>query len=351
MAFTLGELARLVQGTVRGDASCIIEGASTIRDAKESDITLADSNKVAAQLVDSHAVAVVVNEKFVPEGKNVIVVPNVHAAFAAIVSMFRPRHTRRPVGISPLAVIDPTAQVAVDAQIHPGVVVDAGVTIGAGSILYPGVHVMAGSRIGANTTLFANVVLYENTIIGDRCILHANAVIGAYGFGYDSSSGKHILSAQLGNVEIGDDVEIGAGTTIDRGTYSATMIGSGTKIDNQVMIGHNCRLGKHNLICSQVGIAGSCTTGDYVVMAGQVGIGDHIDIGSQATLAAKAGVMNDIPAKSIFVGIPATPYKEQMQKQAVLSKLPEMRKEFKEVQRRLDMLEKLLNSEASKDAA
>jgi UDP-3-O-[3-hydroxymyristoyl] glucosamine N-acyltransferase len=143
--------------------------------------------------------------------------------------------------------------------------------------------------------------------------------------------GQHQLSAQLGNVKIGSDAEVGANTTIDRGTYGPTLIGDGTKIDNQVQIAHNCRIGKHNLICSQVGIAGSTTTGDYVVMAGQVGVRDHVHIGDRAVLGAMAGVSNDVPAGSVMIGIPATPEREQKLKQAALSKLPEMRKQLKQL--------------------
>ena len=140
---------------------------------------------------------------------------------------------------------------------------------------------MAGSQIGPDVTIFPNAVLYENTVVGPRCVIHAGAVLGAYGFGYYCVDGRHQLSAQLGNVVLGADVEIGAGTTIDRGTYGPTIIGEGTKIDNQVMVAHNCRIGRHNMLCSQVGIAGSTTTGDYVVMAGQVGVRDHVHIGDR----------------------------------------------------------------------
>ena len=141
---------------------------------------------------------------------------------------------------------------------------------------------MAGSQIGEEVTIFPNAVLYENTVVGPRCLIHANAVLGAYGFGYGFADGRHVLSAQLGNVVLGADVEIGAGSTIDRGTYGPTSIGEGTKIDDLVMVAHNCRIGRHNMLCSQVGIAGSTTTGDYVVMAGQVGVRDHVHIGDRA---------------------------------------------------------------------
>ena len=147
-----------------------------------------------------------------------------------------------------------------------------------------------------------------------------------------------MLSAQLGNVVLGADVEIGAGTTIDRGTYGPTIIGEGTKIDDLVMVAHNCRIGRHNMLCSQVGIAGSTTTGDYVVMAGQVGVRDHVHIGTGAVLGAKAGVTNDVPAGHRMIGIPATPEREQKIKQAALSKLPELRRQVKKLQNAVDKL-------------
>ncbi len=175
-------------------------------------------------------------------------------------------------------------------------------------------------------------MLYENTVVGPRCLIHAGAVLGAYGFGYELVDGRHQLSAQLGNVELGPDVEIGAGTTIDRGTYGATVVGEGTKIDNLVMIAHNCRIGRHNMLCSQVGIAGSTTTGDYVVMAGQVGVRDHVHVGKGAVLGAMAGVINNVPDGSRMIGIPATPEREQKIKQAVMTRLPEMRQQLKRLQ-------------------
>ena len=211
-------------------------------------------------------------------------------------------------------------------------------TIGDGSTIHSGVHIMAGSRIGANVTIFPNAVLYENTIVGPRCLIHANAVLGAYGFGYGFANGRHVLSAQLGNVVLGADVEIGAGSTIDRGTYGPTSIGEGTKIDDSVMVAHNCRIGRHNMLCSQVGVAGSTTTGDYVVMAGQVGVRDHVHIGDRAVLGAMAGVTNDVPADARMIGIPATPERDQKIKQAAFSKLPEMRRQLKQLQRAVDEL-------------
>jgi UDP-3-O-[3-hydroxymyristoyl] glucosamine N-acyltransferase len=164
-------------------------------------------------------------------------------------------------------------------------------------------------------------------------------VLGAYGFGYKTVEGRHRLSAQLGNVVLEADVEVGAGATIDRGSYGSTVVREGTKIDNLVMIGHNCRIGRHNLLCSQVGIAGSTTTGDYVVMGGQVGVRDHVHIGDRASLGAKAGVKGDVPAGEYYFGFPATPERDQLALQAALAKLPELRRHVKELQRQLDELQ------------
>ncbi len=188
---------------------------------------------------------------------------------------------------------------------------------------------MAGCKLGEKVTVFPNAVLYENTEVGDRSTIHANAVLGCHGFGYKLVDGRHQETAQLGYVQVGCDVEIGAGSTIDRGTYGPTVIGDGTKIDNLVMVAHNCHIGRHNMLCSQVGIAGSSTTGDYVVLAGQVGVRDHVKIGQGAIVGAKAGVSNDVPMGAHMLGIPAMPEREQKVQFAAMSKLPEMRRQMK----------------------
>ena len=351
MAFTLGEISRLVRGRLHGDPSIVIRGSAIIRDAQAGQITLADSAKAVSALAECGASAVIVGEGVTVDHMAYIQVERVHAAFKTVVECFRPRVRESHQGISQHAFVDPTAQIGRDVTIFPGVYVGPQVELGDRVVLYPGVCVMGGSTIGADSVLHANVVLYEGTEVGSNCLIHASAVLGAYGFGYETREGRHVLSAQSGYVRLENHVEIGAGTTIDRGTYGPTVIGEGSKLDNQVMVAHNCRIGRHNLLCSQVGIAGSSTTGDYVVMAGQVGVGDHLAIGSKTILAAKAGVMNDVPSDSIFVGIPATPHREQMQKQAAWSKLPEMRKEFKAMQKELADLRARLEGMGRREAA
>jgi len=321
-----------------GDATLIVTGASPIGEAGPGQITLVDSAEKNGSLATSRAAAAVVPRNWVPNGTPVIQADDVHRAFSTIIAYFRPPRPARRMGVSPLAVVSPTAKLGANVDVFPYATVGDDVEIGDNTTVGAGVHILAGSRIGADVMIFPNAVLYENTVVGPRSVIHAGAVIGAYGFGYSSINGRHQLSAQLGNVVIGADVEVGAGTTIDRGTYGSTVIGEGTKIDNQVMVAHNCRIGRHNMLCAQVGIAGSTTTGDYVVMAGQVGVRDHVHIGDKAVLGAMAGVINDVPDNARLVGIPATPEREQMIKQAALSKLPEMRRELKQLKAAVESL-------------
>jgi UDP-3-O-[3-hydroxymyristoyl] glucosamine N-acyltransferase len=338
MQATLAQLATMVDGHLLGCGDLIIQGAAPLRDAQPGQITLVDGSEKNQNLATCRAAAVIAPRTFNPQGLPAIQVNDAHRAFAVVVAYFQPLRRPRRIGISPLASVSPTAQLAADVDVHPYATIGDDVTIGAGTTIHAGVHILAGARIGENVTIFPNAVLYENTVVGSGCLIHAGAVLGAYGFGYELVEGRHQLSAQLGNVELGADVEIGAGTTIDRGTYGATLIGEGTKIDDLVMVAHNCRIGRHNMLCSQVGIAGSTTTGDYVVMAGQVGVRDHVHIGAGAVLGAMAGVINDVPERVRMIGIPATPEREQKIKQAVISRLPEMRQQLKRLQSVVDEL-------------
>lgn len=332
-SITLGILAELVVGKVVGDTARVIHGAATLREVQPGQITLVDRPEKLPQLAKSQAAAVVVPQAMDCQWPAIVRVADSHAAFSKIVSYFRPPRLQTVVGVSPHAVISPTAQLGQGVNVHAGATVGDDCVIGDGTTILPGTQVLPGCRIGRDATIGPAAVLYEDTLVGDRASIHGGAVIGAHGFGYSLVEGRHVLAAQLGYVRIGNDVEIGAATTIDRGTYGSTTIGDGTKIDNLVQIAHNCQIGRHNLICSQVGVAGSTTTGDYVVMGGQAGVRDHVHIGHQAMLSAMAGVTNDVPDKAVMMGIPATPQREQKLKQAAFAKLPEMRKEFKAMRR------------------
>ncbi|REK15617.1 MAG: UDP-3-O-(3-hydroxymyristoyl)glucosamine N-acyltransferase [Planctomycetota bacterium] len=342
MPTTLSALAQLVNGEVVGDPSIEIEDAATLLDAGPQDITLVDRNAKPGSLATAQARAVVVPRGFPSEELTLpaIVVEDEHPAFTTLVMHFRPPRRTQRVGISPQAQVDPTARLAADVEVEAGATVGPHVEIGPGSTIRSGARVMAGCRLGRDVTIHPNAVLYDDTRVGDRSVIHANVVLGCHGFGYRVFEGNNLPTAQLGWVEVGVDCEIGSCSTVDRGTYGPTLIGDGTKIDNLVMIAHNCRIGRHNMICSQVGVAGSTITGDYVVMAGQVGVRDHVRIGERAVLAAKAGVSCDVPDGAHMLGIPAIREREQKIQFAAISKLPEMRRQLRRLQRTLDEMAK-----------
>lgn len=351
MQLTLKEAAQIVGGTHHGSDQIVIRGTGTLSSARQGEITFADSSKSLERLERSPAEVVLVPAELQPTDRAYIQVEDVREAFAKLVAHFRPPRQIVRTGVSDSASVSPLAQLADDVDVHPGAVIGDHVEIGAGTTIHANVTVMAGCKIAENVTIYPGAVLYEDTIVGARCILHANCVIGAFGFGYDVVDGAHQLGSQMGYVELESDVEIGAATTVDRGSYGATTVGAGTKVDNQVQIAHNCRIGRHNILCAQVGIAGSSTTGDYVVMAGQVGIPDHVHIGDQVTIGAKSGVMRDVPNGQTMLGIPATPERSQMQLLAALQRLPQMRKQVRAMQRVVDAHDQLLTQDTGREAA
>lgn len=345
--WTLSELAKRIGASVFGDGSILIAGVAPTHLAESSELTfLADLSK--AKLLDGcRAAAILVptgtRERF-PE-RTILEADDVGRSFDEAAALFHP--VRQPIapGVSTRAFVNSTARLGKNVAVGDGAYIGADVELGDSCAVYPNGVILDGTTIGQKTVIFPNVTIYENCRIGARCRIHSGAVIGAYGFGYDSSADGHKISAQLGNVVIEDDVEVGANSTIDRATHGSTIIGGGTKIDNLVMIAHNCRLGRHNLICAHTGIAGSTTTGDFVVMAGRVGVKDHVHIGNGAILGAMAGVMENIPEKGQYVGIPATELKEWFKKQAALAKLPAMRREFIALQNEVKRLTERMERE------
>jgi UDP-3-O-[3-hydroxymyristoyl] glucosamine N-acyltransferase len=356
-SITLGMLAEMVSGKVVGDTATVIHGAAVVREVARGEITFIDQAERLKQLATTEAAAVIVPESIGwdengagdgPARWAVVRVKDVHVAFSKIVSYFHPPRTNASIGVSSQAIVARSARLGKNVNVHPGVTIGDDCLVGDDTTILPGAQILPGCTIGSGVLIGPGVVLYENTIVGDRSIIHGGAVLGAHGFGYSQVAGRHVPSAQLGYVGIGNDVEIGAGSTIDRGTYGATTVGDGTKIDNLVQIAHNCQIGKHNLICSQVGVAGSTTTGDYVVMGGQAGVRDHVHIGSRAILSAMAGITNNVPDGVVMLGVPATPEREQKIKLAAVAKLPEMRKEFKAMRRAIAELEKYAGIQASR---
>ncbi|MGC1274006.1 MAG: UDP-3-O-(3-hydroxymyristoyl)glucosamine N-acyltransferase, partial [Planctomycetaceae bacterium] len=252
----------------------------------------------------------------------------------------KPARRPAPIGPSPQAFVDPGATIGKDTNIHPGATIASDVVIGDRCEIQAGVRIGPGCRIGDDVQLDPNVVLYHEVLIGNRVTIQAGSVIGAIGFGYRTREGRHERIPHYGTVRIEDDVDIGACSTIDRGVIGETVVGEGTKIDNNVVIAHNCRLGRHNLLVSQVGFAGSVTTGDYVVCAGQVGIADHVTIGAGAILGAKAGVHKDLAGGKTYLGAPAAPIEETTRAVMTMQKLPQLRQSLRELERQVAALRK-----------
>lgn len=338
---TLARLAEIVGGHIVGDPATVCHDAQPLQDVTAGCITLLDDRKRIQEIQQTNAVVVEQPLDACPQAQ--LVVDDLHATFEKIVEIFRPPLCPSPPGISPQAIVDATAIIGSETFIAAGAHVGPRVVLGERCRVMPGVVIMQNCVIGNDCTLFPGVVLYEQTVLEERVTVHAGSVLGAYGFGYRQENGRHVRHAQLGNVHVEADVEIGASVTVDRGTYGSTRIGTGTKIDNQVMIAHNCQIGRHNLLCSQVGIAGSCRTGDYVILAGQVGLKDHVTLGDQAIVAAQAGVMDDLPGKEVYLGSPATTQRNQMQIFAVQRRLPEMRKAIQRLTKELEAVRESLN--------
>jgi UDP-3-O-[3-hydroxymyristoyl] glucosamine N-acyltransferase len=340
----LPSLARRVHGELFSrtqlEETLPIIGAAPLSDARPGYITLVDHEKHLPRLQASNAAACVTSRSFPELAISQIVVTNPHEAFAKICELFRPQVViARKNGIDAMASVASTASIHANATVEPFSSVADHCSVDSGTHIHRNVTVMQGCKIGKDCQLFPGVVLYPGTILEDRVVLHAGCVLGAHGFGYRMENGAHTPTSQLGWVHVECDVEVGANTTIDRGTYGATRIGCGTKIDNLVMIAHNCNIGKHNLICSQVGIAGSASTGDYVVLAGQVGVRDHVHIGDRTMVGAQAGVAADAESDKVLLGSPAMPRTEQAVIFASLTRLPELRKTVRQLEKRIAQLQ------------
>ena len=311
------EIAKLVGGTFDGPADPELTGVAALDRATASELSFVAHPKYLPYLAESEAGAILVTETLIPRGSTTlprIVVGDVHRALAEVLRRFHPEPTI-PEGIHPSAVIGKNVRI------------EKGVRIGACAV------VGDDCTIGADTYLYPNVTLYSKVHVGERCIIHSGARIGTDGFGYTFVDGKHVKVPQVGGVAIGNDVEIGANTCIDRGSVGPTEIGNSVKIDNLVHIGHNVRIGDFSIIVAQVGVSGSTTIGKGVTIAGQAGLQGHIRIGDGATIGGQAGVFGDVPAGATYSGYPARPHKESLRAQAALFKLPEILKRMRKLER------------------
>lgn len=334
----LREFAETVDGIIHGDAGTELTGAASIGDASAGDITFLSSPKYLELARNCRASCIIV-KKYLPELPVAqIVVANPSYAFAQALKIFFPPSVFPP-GVREQAFVAEGASVSEGATILPFAHVSEGARIGDGTVVHAGVFVGRDAAIGSQCLLFPNVTVGERTIIGNRVIIHPGAVIGSDGFGYVFEKGEHHKIPQVGSVVIEDDVEIGANVTIDRATTGRTVIGKGTKIDNLVQVAHNVRIGRHSLIVAQVGIAGSTEIGDYVTLAGQVGVADHAVIESGTIAGGQSGLSGHV-AKGSYTGSPAIDHRTWLRAQALFAKLPEMHRKLKELEEKIERIEK-----------
>ncbi|MBQ7651978.1 MAG: UDP-3-O-(3-hydroxymyristoyl)glucosamine N-acyltransferase [Victivallales bacterium] len=302
------EIAALVGGSIIGNYHGDLTGVSSLKEAMCTDVAFLGNEKYISQVLPSKAGVVLVPPSFQeepPEGRAWIVCGNPSAEFSKVVTVFTPEAVKYEPGIHERACVADGAMVAADASVGACAVISKGARIGARTVICPGVFVGENAIIGEDCLIYPNVTIRERCVLGNRVTLHAGVVIGADGFGYDSGPQGHVKVPQVGIVQIDDDVEVGANSTIDRARFGRTWIRQGTKIDNLVQVGHNVQVGRGCLLVAQCGVSGSTVLGDGVILAGQAGVVGHLNLGDGTIVMAQAGVTKDSAQKSILFGSPA----------------------------------------------
>jgi len=342
MQLTLEEIVSLTGGKlIRSGNPQPVLGMAALDEADASEVSFLGNEKYYQDYLETKAGVVLVPPGVPgePSEAALIEVENPSHAFGEVVKQFVKAQSIVSMGVHPTAYIaDDVVMDPAKVSIGPRVIIESGVTIGNGSEVRAGAVVCAGAVIGSDCLLHANCTVRERCVLEDRVILQPGCVIGSDGYGYALVDGRHEKIDQVGIVVLEKDVEIGANTTIDRARFGKTVIGEGTKIDNQVQVGHNVRMGKHCLIVSQVGISGSTHIGNYVTMAGQAGTAGHLKIGDKATLTGRTGAIKDLEGGKVYMGMPARPMREELKKQANLSRLPKLMAEVKALRKEIDAL-------------
>jgi len=338
VGYHLGHLAMLVNGTLKGDESIAITGVASLEEAEPGHISYLSDPELRSVGENSRASALIVPVGTQLESKPIIVTEEPRLAFSKVLELFAPER-RLPKGIHPLAHIGENVSIGENVGIGAGAYIADNVIIGNNVIIHPLAYVGYEVTIGDDCELFPHSYLGDRVVVGNRVLVHAGAAIGDDGFGYHSDEQGHHKIAQIGTVIVGDDVEIGANSTVDRATVSATRIGSGTKIDDSVHIAHNVVIGENCLLCGQVGIAGSAKIGNNVVMGGQVGVNDHISICDDVVIGGGAEVYGDIDQPGVYSGVPARPHQENLRHLALQHRIPKLLERIEELEAKVAELE------------
>jgi UDP-3-O-[3-hydroxymyristoyl] glucosamine N-acyltransferase len=345
---TLEKLAALVGGEVAGDRLLEVVGIASLEEAREGEITFLAELKNLSRLEKTRASAAIVPLSLPSFPKPVIRTPNPYLAYAKIQAFFT-HQTYRPRGIDTRAYLGHGVKIGQDVSIYPFVFIGDGSQIGDRVVLFPGVYVGDSAQIGEESILYPNVVVMDRCLIGKRVIIHPGTVVGSDGFGFARDGAQYVKIPQVGIVQVDDDVEIGANCALDRAAMGKTWIKRGVKTDNLVQIGHSVTIGEDTVLVAQVGIAGSTEIGNRASLGGQVGVVGHIKIGDGAMVGAQSGVAQDIPPGQIVSGSPAFPHREWLRTQAVIPRLPEMKRVLNGLDKRVKALEEKINEKKSKN--
>ena len=336
----MGDLARIVGGEIHGNSDLEITGIAGIREAKSGDITFVANPKYEAYL-ESTAASAVIASMDVDSDKPLIQVENPYFAYLTVLNLFAEELSAKyPRGIHEFTVIDKTAQLGKNVSVGPFCQISENSRIGDDTTILAGTYIGPNVTVGSSCLIYSNVTIREGSLLGDRVIIQPGAVIGADGFGFAKEGQTHHKVPQIGRVIIEDDVEIGANSAVDRATTGETRVKRGSKIDNLVQIAHNVVVGEDSIIAAQAGISGSTELGKNVVLAGQAGLVGHITIGDGAKVGAQGGVTKSIPPDTVVSGYPAREHSRAKRIYAYTAQLPEMYKRIKELESRIDELEK-----------
>ena len=338
MGWTLAWIAETTGGRLSGRGDLVVERIAPLHSAGATDLTLVVSATNLPKLAECLALAAIVPEGHEVPGRDVIYHRNPYMALAKLLETLYPPERVEP-GVHASAFVDPSAQIGEGVRIGPHAVVQSNAVLGDGVRVGAGAYVGRNVSVGSNTAIFPHTVLYERVTVGKDCVIHSGAVVGADGFGFTRDEGRNRKIPQVGGVVIGDDVEIGANTCIDAGTMEPTRIGSNTKIDNLVQIGHNVKVGERVVICGGASVAGSVTIEDDVTLAGQAGVSGHLTVGRGARVGGMSGVISDIEPGAVVAGLPHQPYREWAKSAAALRHLPDLVREVHDLRKRLAQLE------------
>ncbi len=342
---TVSEVAKITGAESAAQTEVAVRELCSLEEAREGGICYLTSLEKTDLLKDLKASALIVPEeakgKELPFAGALLYAKNPEWAFILLMKYVDAQHTKHTPGIHPTAVISTSAKLGENVSVGAYTVIEDGAVVGEGTVIFPQCYIGKNVTIGKNCYIYPQVVIREECVLKDYVILQAGAKIGSDGFGFTFHDGRHQKIPQIGNVVLGNDVEVQSNSCVDRAKISSTYIGDNTKIDNLVQVGHNVKVGMSSIMCAQVGVAGTTDIGNGVILAGQVGLAGHMTIGDRAQVGAQSGVMTSIPAGQVYFGYPAMPQREAFKQQAMLRKLPELYKEFRAAQKQAAELKNL----------